>query len=79
MSNSRYEFKKPFNSLYIFGIYKSTGTDSWKGRIYDLVLSIGDKDAYHFVPAKKNDSSAVGFYDIINGKFYEYQGGIGVE
>lgn len=79
LSNSRYEFKKPFNSLYIFGIYKSTGTDSWKGRIYDLVLSIGDKDAYHFVPAKKDDSSAVGFYDIINGKFYEYKGGIGVE
>ena len=79
LSNSRYEFKKPFNSLYIFGIYKSTGTDSWKGRIYDLVLSIGDKDAYHFVPAKKDDSNAVGFYDIINGHFYEYQGGIGVE
>lgn len=77
LSEERFEFKKPFNTLMIFGMIAGNETRIWKGRIYDLVLSIGDKDAYHFVPAKKDDSSAVGLYDIINGKFYEYKGGIG--
>ena len=79
LSESQFDFKRPFNTFKIFGFETGNTIRIWKGRLYDLVLSIGDKDAYHFVPARNEDTNAVGLYDIINGHFYEYQGGIGVE
>ena len=54
----------------------NNGSVSWKSKItlYEFKISIGDSDAYNFVPAYNSITESYGLYDKINKHFYGNSG-----